>query len=696
MKTRTVFTILLTLIIPLFAYGNNVNNPSMEGAFILQAPGYVAEYWSDFGSGSGSYAQGSYAHDGSKSQQISWDGLGYESFGPDGIYQQISSLQPGQSYRVSVWFKFRFEAMLMMGWASGEMTFGVGIDPNGGTDPAMVDNWDEVTDYGYEYYEGPWLNVVTFFSPNDTTATLFIKASGYGDAMDEVMPGYPEPAYWDAYCYIDDVVVTLAEIGDASTVEATSPVPANGANHSEITITVLDTNGDPIPGIPASEITVNCTGSGNTIIGPDQPTDGNGRTTAKITSTVAETKTVSAAVSGTLLSDTALVEFGPAYFGPEWHVDASNTGYGNGSPEYPFRTISDAIIPAQDGDTVVVQQGIYYENVDFSGRAITIRNTNPEDWSIVKATVIDANGSGSAVSFNNNENRDSVISGFTITGGNTSYGGGIYCKGSPIITNNIITDNIASSGGGGVYGYNSTYYRPRIHNNIIANNLAAYGAGVQCRYGIIANCFITSNSTTSSYGDGAGLYDCDGTIVNCTITANNANDDGGGLYICNGTIKNCIIWNNTAGGDGNQLYSCSDPTYSCIQDWSGGGVGNISYDPLFADANSGDYHLLSAAGRWDPSLGDWVIDVATSPCIDGGDPLSRLGIELNPNGGRINMGFYGGTIEASKSTSGIVETVCTEYPATDFNKDCKVDFEDFAVFALSWLECNLDPPEACW
>ena len=113
-------------------------------------------------------------------------------------------------------------------------------------------------------------------------------------------------------------------------------------------------------------------------------------------------------------------------------------------------------------------------------------------------------------------------------------------------------------------------------------------------------------------------------------------------------------------------------------------------------ALNGDYHLLSEAGRWDTSLGDWVIDVATSPCIDGGDPLSRLGIELNPNGGRINMGFYGGTIEASKSTSGIVETVCTEYPATDFNKDCKVDFEDFAVFALSWLECNLDPPEACW
>lgn len=39
---------------------------------------------------------------------------------------------------------------------------------------------------------------------------------------------------------------------------------------------------------------------------------------------------------------------------------------------------------------------------------------------------------------------------------------------------------------------------------------------------------------------------------------------------------------------------------------------------------------------------------------------------------------------------------CTSKPAMDFNKDCKVDFEDFALFTQSWLDCNLDPPETCW
>jgi hypothetical protein len=42
-------------------------------------------------------------------------------------------------------------------------------------------------------------------------------------------------------------------------------------------------------------------------------------------------------------------------------------------------------------------------------------------------------------------------------------------------------------------------------------------------------------------------------------------------------------------------------------------------------------------------------DAVTSPCIDVGDPATPAGDEPQPNGGRINMGAYGGTAEASKS-----------------------------------------------
>ena len=82
------------------------------------------------------------------------------------------------------------------------------------------------------------------------------------------------------------------------------------------------------------------------------------------------------------------------------------------------------------------------------------------------------------------------------------------------------------------------------------------------------------------------------------------------------------------------------------------GVGNyLNINPLFTDAADGDYHLQSQAGRWDPNLNDWVVDVNTSPCIDAGDPNSDWTGESWPHGSRINLGAYGGTPQASMSLS---------------------------------------------
>ena len=44
----------------------------------------------------------------------------------------------------------------------------------------------------------------------------------------------------------------------------------------------------------------------------------------------------------------------------------------------------------------------------------------------------------------------------------------------------------------------------------------------------------------------------------------------------------------------------------------------------------------------------------------------------------------------------IEEPICTEPITGDLNNDCKVDFLDLAILISSWLDCNLDPPEACW
>ncbi|MCE5229061.1 DNRLRE domain-containing protein [bacterium] len=79
-----------------------------------------------------------------------------------------------------------------------------------------------------------------------------------------------------------------------------------------------------------------------------------------------------------------------------------------------------------------------------------------------------------------------------------------------------------------------------------------------------------------------------------------------------------------------------------------GGEGTISQDPLFASTT--DYHLKSKAGRWNGSA--WVQDAESSPCIDAGDQSSAYTKEPAPNGGRINIGRYGNTTEASKSSGG--------------------------------------------
>ena len=315
MRIISIYAILLPVLIPALVFGNLVQNPSMEGSFISQPPlGEVAEYWTGWSNADepGSFSEGGYAHDAFKSQAISWHGSGMEGFGPEGIYQQVGSLQPGQIYRVSVWFKFHFErGGLTWGW--GNITCRTGADPDGGTDPDSVTNWNSVSDYAdCDYYEGSWLNVVTFFSTNGSAASIFIEVDGVGWALMNTPEG-EIPAPLDAYCCIDDVIFEPIQIGQCSTVEATSPVAADGESWSVITITVLDPNGIPIEGVPVSEITVNCTGSGNSIYGPWISTDANGQTIAGITSTVPETKTVSVTVLGTPLSDTAIVEFVPQW-----------------------------------------------------------------------------------------------------------------------------------------------------------------------------------------------------------------------------------------------------------------------------------------------------------------------------------------------------------------------------------------------
>jgi len=270
-----------------------------------------------------------------------------------------------------------------------------------------------------------------------------------------------------------------------------------------------------------------------------------------------------------------------------------------------------AIDEARNGDEIVVSPGVYQEKINFKGKNIILRSTDPNDPSIVSETILIAYGD--VVTFSNGEDANCVLAGFTIADSDN----GIYCSAaSPTITNCYIVDNISAGMKLDMGG------SPTVSNCIIAEN---GGSGLEM-FKFVSGRWVLINSPT---------------IVNCTIAGNS------NIGISEGkpTILNSIIY-----GNGVQISDSSAiVTYSNVQG-SFPGEGNIDADPFFADPDNGDYHLKSRTGRWDPASQSWITDEVNSPCIDAGDPSTPPGQEPLNNGGVINIGAYGGTSQASKSS----------------------------------------------
>lgn len=105
-------------------------------------------------------------------------------------------------------------------------------------------------------------------------------------------------------------------------------------------------------------------------------------------------------------------------------------------------TIQASINAAYEGDEIIVSCETYVENINFSGKNIILRSTDPTSPTVVGSTVINGNGAGSVVTFSGTESSDCVLSGFTLTNGYELNGAGIYGNGTlATIQNNIITSN---------------------------------------------------------------------------------------------------------------------------------------------------------------------------------------------------------------------------------------------------------------
>jgi hypothetical protein len=238
----------------------------------------------------------------------------------------------------------------------------------------------------------------------------------------------------------------------------------------------------------------------------------------------------------------------------------------------------------------------------------------------------------------------------------------MYLFGTLRILRNVIRGNtvgldLGYGWGAGITVYEAGGFAHFEENRITGNRSLTAGSGV----------FVDEGATADLNGDliyanvcgdrGAGVYvdgsfDGRGSIVqlnNVTVASHRCSDGPGqGLFVEGGSavkVKNAIFRDN--GPDEANFFDCVDPEgqsctpsntpttlkirYTLVDGYAG--KGNFSADPRFADPATGDYHLSPG-----------------SPAIDAADPAASVGYEPAPNGGRRDVGSYGGTSEATPSS----------------------------------------------
>ncbi len=185
-------------------------------------------------------------------------------------------------------------------------------------------------------------------------------------------------------------------------------------------------------------------------------------------------------------------------------------------------TIQDGINVSSYGDTVLVQPGTYYENINYNGKIITVSSLflTTQDTTYISSTIIDGNQNGTVVvTFESGETISALLCGFTIRNGlknsTIQYGGGgiFILNSSPKLHNLIVSANYAYTGGG-IYAYEAS---PIINNIIIINNevpVSGHGGGLylmNCGAMIIKNLSIIHNEA-EMMGSGLFLNGCDSII----------------------------------------------------------------------------------------------------------------------------------------------------------------------------------------
>ncbi len=362
-----------------------------------------------------------------------------------------------------------------------------------------------------------------------------------------------------------------------------------------------------------------------------------------------------------------------------------------------YPNIQDAIDAAQDGNTVLVAPGTYSENIYFRGKDIVVESSGGPNLTTINGQ---SNGTSVVTCTYGVNSPGRALKGFTITNGETEWGGGmLFLHTSISLENCIITSNkaegdvIGEGFGGGIYSNDSSVELKNVavttnrangcYNYLTDTYSLGDGAGIYFKGGQLEcnNVYITDNFCRGTLTVGGGIYATGASTLDLNQTEiihNGASSMGAGIYMNvysqYSYIRNCLIKSNyctnpdisNCGGiylSCNNLYleiensnfdfntnlggailcescSCLD-IMNCIF-WH-------NYPEQIVDNSGNVYVTYSDIQDGYTGYGNidedplWV-DTGTnnynlqenSPCIDAGNPCSQP----DPDGTRADMGAY--------------------------------------------------------
>lgn len=437
-----------------------------------------------------------------------------------------------------------------------------------------------------------------------------------------------------------------------------------------------------------------------------------------------------------------------ALYGTDWYVDANALNdAGNGNAANPKRTLAGALAHAVSGDVVHVAPGTYAEGSmtqDAKAFAVTTnyvvncRACIPEGVSVVSqgsaadtfivgadapAAAIVTNGCGKGATRCVFMNYNTSLRGFTVTGGrtdavtgdssdNTAAGGVLARNDTAVVSDCIISNNVAQRGGGVYFG---TYDRCRFLGNAVVNG--GNGSAVHGENGAVShqstvkmrNCIVAGNAgyVTVYYG----------ALDNCTLAADNIDHNGNAnqmtlLNVCPG-VRNTLILGFKSTGGAIGLYNCaftadtaaqlakntSAVTNGCLVASSGAELQMDGFAPIPGSniaVDAGDASLYDAEafgdedvygnpravngarmdigaveatwlGEYTAALGSRFVSVtAASPEVE----LTAAGVSI-PDGASLRTAVYGAgkprVFTLSVASGGTCEAECDGEPLASFS-----------------------------